>query len=208
MKSLFKSIFKKNDTLTDDTSHVTDLQQGDMVELDNDFSLPELLRGKTFQVAQKTLYEYEDTEEVEWVLKSDNNDIIFMSHEEEDGEEIVSFGVKLAPSDVEAIFDLDEFATIFDDEYSATLRNINQSGPHEAWLGKLYSRTEFGEPGFFHKSGVTQGKGEAFDYFSLDSDCEGFSIGIEVWDGGETDVILSMNKPLSIIKNYWNTQDK
>jgi len=204
MKSLFKSFFSKKDMESNDgLNHVTDLKQGDMVEMDNDFSLPELLRGVTFQVAQKTLYEYEDDKETEWVLKSDTNQIVFLSYSQDDGEESVSFSLKLLPEDVGKIFDLEEFSAVFDDEYSARLDQVTPVEPFESWLGSQYLRTEFAEAGYYHKNGSFNGQGEAFDYFQLKSQCGKFGINIEVWDGGETDVSISINKPLSVIKNYW-----
>ncbi len=204
MKSLFKSFLRKKDEASvEGLNHVSNLQSGDMVELDNDFSLPGLLRGRTLEVVQKTLYEYEDSNEIEWVLKNEDSTVVFLAYQQDDGEENLSFSMKLIPSDVESIFNMDEFSTVFDDEHSSILTEINPIEKYSEWLGKRYSRTEFAEQGFYHKTGSVSGQGEAFDYFALRSDCERFGIGIEVWEGGETDVFASINQPLSVIKDYW-----
>lgn len=204
MKSLFKSLFRSDELKSEEgLSHVSDLKNGDMVELDNDFSLPSLLRGNTFQVVLRALYEYEGEEAIEWVLKGDDGTTIFLSYDSDDGDESISFALKLAPVDVESIFNLDEFSTVFDDEHSAVLTDINAVENYSGWLGTKYLRTEYAEPGYYHKSGEVSGQGEPFDHFELVSDCGNFGVDIDVWDGGETDVSISMSRPISIIKNYW-----
>lgn len=204
MKSLFKSLFRSGELKSEEgLSHVSGLKIGDMVELDNDFSLPDVLRGSTFQVVLRALYEYEGTEELEWVLKGDDGTTVFLSYDNDDGDETVSFGLKLKPVDVESIFNLDEFSAVFDDEHSAVLADITAGENYSGWLGGKYLRTEYAEPGYYHKSGEVSGQGEPFDHFGLVSDCGNFSVDIDVWDGGETDVSVSMSRPISIIKNYW-----
>ncbi|OUR99190.1 hypothetical protein A9Q81_11475 [Gammaproteobacteria bacterium 42_54_T18] len=204
MKSLFKSIFRSGELKSEEgLSHISGLKIGDMIELDNDFSLPSMLRGNTFQVVLRALYEYEEAEEIEWVLKGDDGTTVFLSYDSDDGDEIVTFGLKLTPADVENIFNLEEFSAVFDDEYSAVLTDVSAVENYSAWLGAKYLRTEYAEPGYYHKSGELSGQGEPFDHFELVSDCGNFGLNIEVWDGGETDVSISMSRPLNIIKNYW-----
>jgi len=204
MKSLFKSLFRSDDLKSEEgLSHVSGLKIGDMIELDNDFSLPSILRGNTFQVVLRALYEYESEEAVEWVLKGDDGTTIFLSYDSDDGDETVSFGLKLTPEDVEKIFNLDEFSTVFDDEHSAVLTDITSVEVFSDWLGAKYLRTEYAEPGYYHKSGEMEAQGEAFDHFELASDCGKYGLDIDVWDGGETDVSISMSRPINIIKHYW-----
>lgn len=207
MKSLIKSFFRSGEEpVGEGLNHVKHLNVGDMLELDNDYSLPDILRGRTFQVVQNSLYEYEDVDEREWVLKGDDNTTIFCTYENDDGDEEVAFGVKLTPEEVESIFNLEEFASIFDDEYSSRLLDITPIEKYTGWLGKQYDRSEFREPGCFHKTGKIEGQGEPFDYYSLSSACGGYDIGIEVWRGGETDVLIYIRKPIEIIKHYWGKQ--
>jgi len=204
MKSLFKSFFRSDELKSEEgLNHVSALKVGDLIEVDNDFSLPSILRGNTFQVALRALYEYEGEEEIEWALKGDDGTTVFLSYDSDDGDETVSFARKLTPVEVEGLFNLDEFATIFDDEHSAVLTDVVATEKFSGWLGTKYLRTEYAEPGYYHKSGELCGEGEPFDYFSLVSDCGNFNLNIEVWEGGETDVSISISRPLSIIKNYW-----
>ncbi len=204
MKSLFKSFFRSDELKSEEgLSHISGLKIDDMIELDNDFSLPNMLRGNTFQVVLRALYEYEGSEETEWVLKGDDGKTIFLSYCSDDGEETVSFGLKLTPIEVENIFDLNQFSTVFDDEHSAELTDITVVEAYSGWLGAKYQRIEYAEPGYYHKSGEVSGQGEPFDHFALASDCGNFDLNIEVWDGGETDVSISIKKSLNVIKNYW-----
>jgi len=203
MKSFFKSFLNKDKPAITELNHPSALVVGDIIVLDDSFGLPEVLRGKRFEVSQISLAEYQGGDEKEWMLRSEDGDTLFMSCEREDGEDTLQLGIKISRDQVETLFDLEQFSTVFDDEDGAVLTTVTPVEPWTQWLAKRYTRTEFCEPGFFHKSTSKSSEGESFEFYALISDCERYGINIEVWDGGETDVSLALYRPITEIREYW-----
>ena len=46
-------------------------------------------------------------------------------------------------------------------------------------------------------------RGEAFESYSLINSQETLAVDIEVYDGGDTEVMLTLYRPLSDIREYW-----
>ena len=81
--SFFKNIFKKKEVIRKLTS-VSEVLVKDMVILNDSFALPEVLRGKQFEVKEVTTYEYEDEKALEWALRGTDNTEIFLGLDEDD----------------------------------------------------------------------------------------------------------------------------
>ena len=80
------------------------------------------------------------------------------------------------------------------------------------WLGQSYRQDEFATFGYFHQKdhrsqqlGQNEGsdQGDSFERYGATSDDERYGIEAEVYQGGETDVILSLYRPITDIRQYW-----
>ena len=213
-----KGLFGKKEAPKRQLDHPSHLMTGDMISLDDSFALPPQLRGQQLRVESVNTYEYERSQKAEWVLKGHGQDTIFLSLDEDD-ETYLAFSIKVNRGQVEQIFDLDQFGAIFEEDEQAML--TTQDLPNELatqfeqWLGQQYHQVNFAQFGYFHREDYRNKKppqdedgarGDAFEsYFLLDDD-EKFAIDVEVYDGGETDVMLTLYRPLSDIRDYWPAQ--
>ena len=119
----------------------------------------------------------------------------------------LSFSKKINRNIVEAIFDMDEFGTIFDSEDPSTLNRISEPADLENWTTDKYLQEIYAEGGYYHKGDyrnkdVPEGEsdGDDFEYYMLIGNKRQFLIEAEVYDGGETDIIISIRRPLSDIE--------
>lgn len=195
-------------------NHPSQLNVGDMITLDDSFALPPQLRGQQLRVELVNTYEFEREHTPEWVLKGKLGDTLFMGLDDDD-EVWLSFSIKLPRADVEALFDMDAFAEIFAEPGEAELTPLpltKDTEIFEQWLGERYYQTGFARFGYFHKKDYRNGKpsqyvednpGEPFESYELLDSQESHAIEIEVYEGGDTDVMLTLYRPLSDIREYW-----
>ncbi|MBC8797048.1 hypothetical protein [Shewanella algae] len=210
----FGSLFGKKETPVRQLKHPTELQKGDMISLDDSFALPAHLRGQQLRVEAVNTYEYQRSQSTEWVLKGHSGEAIYLGLDEDDETWLV-FSLKISRAQVDALFDLDDFSAIFDEPGKAELSTkalTAETEMLEQWLGKHYHQVSFAEFGYFHREdyrglrppqdadGAT---GDAFESYQLLDDDESRALDIEVYEGGETDVALTLYRPLSDIRDYW-----
>ncbi len=211
----FNSIFGKKAPPARTLNHPSKLNVGDMISIDNSFALPPQLRGRQLKVEAINTYEFERKQQSEWVLKGHDNDTVFLSLEEDD-EPLLAFSLKITRAQVEQLFNLEQFSTLFDEPGHAELTTQNLSpqlaASFEQWLGQQYHQVTFALFGYFHREdyrglrppqdahGAT---GEPFEYYLLLDNDETRAIEVEVYEGGDTDVTLTLYRPLSDIRDYW-----
>ncbi|MDF0533137.1 hypothetical protein PY479_02450 [Shewanella sp. A32] len=212
--SLFGKLFGKDAPVTRQLAQPMDLRVGDMVTLDDSFALPPQLRGQQFRVEAVNTYEYEHSQEPEFVLKGNSGDAVYMGLEQDD-ETWLAFSIKLHRSQVEALFDLDAFAEIFEEPGKATLNTMPLTAatePYAQWLADAYHQVAFAQFGYFHRQDYRHGKpsqfmennpGDAFEAYELLDGDESRAIDIEVYQDGDTDVLLTLYRPLTDIREYW-----
>jgi len=207
--SIFKKIFgrKEENPAPRNIRSVNDLQCGDMITINDSFALPPQLRGQQMQVQSVNSYDYDGDKELEWVLKGADDTLIFLSLDEDDGVSL-ELSIKLKLADVETLFDLDNFADIFEDNDATTLIQTGDVERLSQWYTSSYRQSNAGETGFFHKKdhrdkNTPLGKGEQFELFTLDDPEEDFGVCIEVWNDGETDVSLTLYRPASDIVDFF-----
>ncbi len=191
--------------------HPKKLNPGDMISLDDSFALPPQLKGQQLKVERVSCYEYEHNRSAEWQLRGNDNLPIFMSVETDD-EEWLCFSVKVTRDKVEQLFDLDEFAKIFEEPGQAVLKlkpEARSQLPELAhWLADEYHQSTFAAYGYYHQNDYRlmsppAGRGEPFESYRLDSADESRAVEIEVYESGETDVMLTLYRPLSDIRDFW-----
>lgn len=204
--SFLKGLFSKADPVRQLKS-VHDLLTGDIIVLTDSFALPETLRKQEFQVTAVNSYEYERYNQKEWTLTGTNDLEIFLSLDIDD-KTYLKFALKIERSDVEQLFDLDEFAVIFDEPGQAFL-NRQDDNPHTSgWSDEQYQQQTFAQVGYFHRKDFSkeqlsqyEGKdaGEQFELYALFNQDQSRGIDVEVWQDGDTDVFLTLYRPLTDI---------
>lgn len=206
---LFSKLFSKADPKTPARvlNHPSQLNVGDMITLDDSFALPAALRGQSLQVTAISTYEYEHSKQFEWALQGSNSLQLFLSIDDDDQPQLV-FSLKLTRADVGELFDLDQFSSLFDEPGQAVLDRKTASEAFEQWSATSYRQCEFAQVGYFHRSdyrtqSIGSQQGDAFERYGAISDDERHGIEAEVYQDGETEVMLTLYRPISDIREYW-----
>ncbi|MBL4682478.1 MAG: hypothetical protein JKY88_17385 [Pseudomonadales bacterium] len=211
MKSFVKALWSRTKAKSENRtlSHPRDLMTGDLIQLSDSFGLPPRLRDQMFKVLGVVTYQFEHDYSSSFSLEGRNNDHIDLTIEEEGGRAIAAFSLAIDPSIVEQLFDMDEFAQIFDPDENAQIKPIAslEFGP---WLEEAYVQESCAESAYFYAKDCRsegpskyEGDGEAFEYYSLRSGDGDHGIEIEVYASGETDVSLTLYRPVDDIKELW-----
>lgn len=205
--SFLKNIFKKEAEVERKLTHANQLKKNDIIVLSDSFGLPETLRGQEFQVSAINSYEYENKTETEWVLEGTNNTQIYLTLDIDD-ETYLKFSLKIERNDVETLFNLDDFATIFDEPGNAFLERQADSNSTSQWSSDQYQQQTYSQVGYFHRKdnrveslSSYEGKdaGEQFELYALFDKEDTRGIDIEVWQDGDTEVFLTLFRPTTDI---------
>ena len=109
---------------------------------------------------------------------------------------------------VERLFDLDEFARLFDSDEppNLTLNRRRELPELEGWTAPIY-RQEAALQAYRHEgdpgSATELRGGEEFDHYRLVGDRRRFAVEVAVFDGGRTDVALVALASESIVEEIW-----
>ncbi|GLX84428.1 hypothetical protein tloyanaT_06800 [Thalassotalea loyana] len=207
--SFLKKLFS-NEKPARQLTQANQLKIKDIIVLSDSFALPEQLRKQQLEVVEINSYEFEHRTDTEWVLMGTSGEKIYMTLDADD-KSCLKFSYEIERDDVEAIFDLDQFALIFDED-PCELNTMNKDPELGQWLDDHYHRQAYAQVGYFHRKdhrsqaiSSYQGKdsGEQFEQYSLYNDDESKGIDIEVWQDGDTDVFLTLFRPASDIKDMF-----
>jgi len=205
--SFFKRIFSKSAKEPRKLTSVNQLLVGDIIVLTDSFALPESLRGQELQVKAVNSYEFEHKVQTEWALLGSNSLEIFLSLDVDDVTEL-KLSLKIQSDDVETLFDLNSFSEIFDEPGQAFLDKKEDNEITAMWSSDQYQQKTFADVGFFHRKdhrsenlSAYEGKdsGEQFELYSLYNKDQTKGIDVEVWQDGDTEVCLTLFRPLSDI---------
>jgi len=180
-----------------------------MLQLANHFGLPEILRDKMFKVIAVSTYQFEHENDTNFTLESVGDKKLGLSIESNEGRDIAVFSYTINPRVVEELFDLDEFAEVFDSDDAVTL-NTRSNAEFDDWTAPQYFQEVKGEKAYYYgrdyrPSGppVHEGEGELFEYFLLVNKENSHGVEIEVFAGGETEVALIRYVDLEMISGLW-----
>tara|TARA_R110002167_G_scaffold71950_1_gene202786 strand:+ start:39772 stop:40410 length:639 start_codon:yes stop_codon:yes gene_type:complete len=208
--SFFKNIFKKP-AQERKLNNVEALTLGDIIVLSDSFGLPTALRAQEFQVSAVNSYEFEHKNQIEWVLLGSNDIELYLTLDVDD-KTYLKFSLKIRHQDVETLFDLEQFAEIFDEPGQAQLSRLADSDNTSGWSSELYQQSSFAQVGYFHRKdyrkdalSAYEGKdsGEQFELYSLYNEDQDKGIDIEVWQDGDTEVFLTLFKPTTDIVDMY-----
>jgi len=209
MKNLFKSVFSKEEKKeARQLHHPRDLDVGDILKFQY---LPQSeISNQQFEVESVNTYDFEDRKLTEFALKGDVQGGIFLTVDETDDEAFLSIARKIPRADVEILFDLDTFSELFDNDEHTLLNRLNEPNNLENWTVKQYRQEIFAEGGYFHKGDYRQraipeseDSGDEFEYYLAIDDTRNYTIEAEVYDDGETEVIVTIRRPITDIEDMW-----
>ncbi|TQV76495.1 hypothetical protein FLL45_00595 [Aliikangiella marina] len=209
---MFNKWFGKKEESVRKLEQPEDLIPGDMFDMQDSFGLPQAVRGKTFKVVSVNTYEYQYGKETEFLLEGESGEPYHMTVDNEDGEKYITFAMKIERDEVESLFDMAAFSEIFEDEPgNAPIETTAKRDNYERWVAERYNRDGDWVSGYFHQadfrhssfSQFEDDKAEPFEAITLVSDDDMYSVEIEVWPNGETDVSLCVSRPVADIKELY-----
>lgn len=210
MSSFIKSLWSrtKKDPEVRRLDHPKDLMTGDLLQMSDSFGLPEQLRNQVFKVVGISTWQFEHTFSTCFSLQSQSDDSVDLTIEEDGGRESAAFSFAISRDVVEQLFDLDEFGAIFEEE--PTSLTLQDTTGMEGLVAPQYHQVSSGERGFYYEKDYRdssppehEGSGEALDYYCLVDNEEAFGVEVEVYQGGETDIALTLYRELDVIKDLW-----
>ena len=210
-KNTFDKITNKSDKPERKLTDVSQLLIGDIIVLTDSFALPEILRGQQLQVTAVYSYEYEHGIQSEWTLQGSNALLLFLTLDVDDSTEL-KFALKIEHEDVETLFDLDAFSEIFDEPGQAFLDRKADNELTTSWSSEQYQQSTFAKVGYFHRKdhrseniSAYEGKeaGEQFELYALYNEDQSKGVDVEVWQDGDTDVFLTIFRPLTDIVDMY-----
>ncbi|WP_341501889.1 hypothetical protein [Gallaecimonas sp. GXIMD4217] len=190
-----------------------ELQVGDMIQLTDSFALPGELRGKMLQVTEVNTQEFEREHGPEFILKGDQPGLLYLTLDQDD-ETWLCFSKRISREQVDALFGLEAFGALFEEPGEAQLE-ARALPALDGWHGDHYVQDAFAQMGYFHRQDYRGGQppahegrdaGEPFEYYGLGSADERYRVEVEVYEDGETDVSLTLVRPLSDIRGYFPGQ--
>lgn len=205
---LFSRWFGSDDKSTKlrSVSHPRDLQIADMLTFSDSFALPELLRKQSFRVEKVNTYQFEYQGYTEFVLLGQSQTQVYLAVLQDD-EEWLNVSIKINHDQVSSLFSIEQFSDIFDEDSQTELVLQNEQNEFSNWVSSIYFQQKFAERGYFYAKDYRPNKppleeddgSEALDYFCLTSGDRSFSVEVEVWQDGDTDVLLTLHLPLTEI---------
>lgn len=187
-----------------------DLLVGDIIQITDSYALPPMLRNQSLRVVAVSTYQFEYEFSTSFSLEGQGHEQVDLIVEEEDGRENLAFKLEVNRDTVEELFNMDQFADLFEGEAPAVLETQSEPEDLSGWTASLYRQGSQSERGFYYskdyrgiKPPDEEGEGEPFDYYAATSDEGGHAVEIEVWTGGETEVFLTIYRPISDIKELW-----
>jgi len=209
--SFWKNIFStqnNDESSVRELTHPKDLQTGDIIKFKY---LPQsILSNQQFQISSIGTYDFEDRHLTEFKLSGNTDETLFMMVDDSGDETILTISIKINRNMTEEMFDLDQFALVFDGDGHTTLTRKQEPQAYQGWTAPSYRQEICAEAGYYYKKDYRnmplpqyQGAGDPLEYYRLISDDRQFAIEAEVYEGGETDVLMTLRRPLSDIDEMW-----
>ncbi|WP_395373847.1 hypothetical protein [Marinicella sp. W31] len=205
--------FRKKDTQDErKVNHPNDLQIGDMIDFKPRSIIPPDLHGVTLIVKSINTYQYAERTVTEFMLATDTENISMCCAEYDDGE-WVTIGKEVSRAQVLDLFNADDFALLFDPDEYANLQVNKVDETLDGWVADSYHQSKQSSNGYFYdhdrrSQGTSNFEGDSEEFMLIESEGspDDYSISVEIWENGETDVYLEVSFPASHIENYWPSE--
>jgi hypothetical protein len=208
----FNSLFNKKKPLTTRTLTTPQtLQVDDIFTFGDSFSLPQTMRKQQLQVIDINTIEFKHGHYAQVIAQGSSSQLVYLSFPA-NPQKLVKFSLLLTRDDVEALFDLDAFANIFEAPGNSRLQPLSSSHHYADMLAGEYIQQDFMTTGYLHQEdyrGETppqyseQQHGREFEFYSLAGGKGERSIDIFIFENGDTDIYLSFFRPASEIAELW-----
>ncbi|MEI6897999.1 MAG: hypothetical protein V5786_11045 [Psychromonas sp.] len=210
--SFFKSLFaKKQAAPTRTLNHVTELQLQDLFSFSDSFALPQAMRKMQLQVTDINTIEFKHEHYAQIVAQGSGNQLVYLSFPN-NPQKLVKLSLLLPRSDVEALFNMDDFSEIFEQPGNAHLTPLTNNLNYADMLADKYIQQDFMTSGYFHRQDYRNATppqfnedkhGQEFEYYSLQGNQEKRFVEIFIFENGDTDVYLSFFRPTNEIAELW-----
>jgi len=205
MSGIFKKWFGKDDEVQRGAlTHPKDLEIGDIIKFS--FLPQRELSATRFTVTEINTYDYENDNVTEFLLSGENRFQIFMSVDNDGGEEYLSISRKLTKKEVSELFDNAQIADIFSEGHSELNRQPTAPKNLETWTSDYYSEDIDCRVGFYHEGDfrnketpIYEEESERLEYYSLTDDTDEFAIDVEIYNEGETEIYATIYLEISSI---------
>jgi len=208
----FKSLFAKKQPLTPRTLTTPDeLQVNDIFTFSDSFALPQAMRKQQLQVIAVDTLEFKHAHYAQLVGQGSAAQLVYISFPE-NPKKLIKFSLLLTRNEVQALFDLDDFAEIFEAPGNARLKPLIKNHPYGAMLAEQYIQQHFMTTGYKHQQDYRgqippqyneEKHGREFEYYSLAGGNGERFIDIFIFENGETDIYLSFLRPANEITELW-----
>lgn len=188
-----------------------ELLAGDILVLKERRSLPRDLQGQQLEVTEVGTYQYSGSIEKELTLRSVDNTTYYLTLGDTKSATELSFSVKIPRKTVCSVFDEDAFAELWEPG-SSTLHVVNRLDDIAAWLSDEYQQEVNTGEGYYYARDCTDNPpsdyqdddGEEFRFHECTSLVDdNFSLSVEVWADGDTEVFLEVRTPGDVIAEMW-----
>ena len=211
--SFFKSLFssKKQTTPIRSLTHSNELQLNDIFTFGNSFSLPNVIRKQQLQVIAVNTIEFKHQSFAQIVGQGSGAQLVYLSFPS-DTQQRIKISLLLSRANVEALFDMDDFAEIFEQPGHARLTVQATNHEYANMLAKEYIQQSFMETGYFHQQDYRGTKpaqysedsdAREFEFYSLEGAQGERSIELYIFENGDTDIYLSFFRPANEITELW-----
>lgn len=201
--------FKSKKAPARELTHPKQLLTGDLLSFKPRSILPPELQGQTVTIKNVQSYQYSEglTPEFEAQLAGGQT-FTFMLAEEDDA---LTLSKEISREEVEQLFDMEQFSELFGDEFpTLTTNSANASEALSLWLAPQYNQAIKNATAYFYKtdkraSGVSayEDDSEELRYHECEGTPDDFSINIEIWEDGTTQVFLQKTVPFNVIEEMW-----
>jgi len=188
-------------------SHPRDLRVGDIIKFrylnQSDVS------GKEFEVSLINTYIYGGLCYPELILKDRASNIIYMTVEEEDGEEYLALSKKVGKTKIAEVLDQSQLDNVLRRGTGSKITIQSKPEGLEEWLVEKYIETDDNVKGAFVKgdarylSNEEVNKREKFSSHTLVDKSDEYALEIEVYETGETELSVTVYHDIEEIEEMW-----
>lgn len=206
-----KSLFSKKKPISSRTlTHPNELQVHDIFSFGDSFALPQAMRKQQLQVIDINSIEFKHEHYAEVVGQGSDAHLVYLSFPT-NPQKLVKLSLLLNRSEVEALFDLDDFAEIFEKPGHARLKPLTSEHDYADMLAQEYIQQDFMTTGYKYQQDFratkppqdSQQHGREFEFYSLEGNQGKRFIDIFIFENGDTDVYLSFLRPVNEITELW-----
>lgn len=201
--------FFKRKAAPRELNHPQDLIPGDLISFKPRSILPPELQGQTATVKQVCGYQYSEGLTPEYTLTlGDGQQVTFMLEPEEDA---ITLSKEIPRTVVEQVFDMTQFAELFGDNFVTLNVNANNADDTlKPWLASQYAQAIKHGIGYFYNSdqrakpaNPNTDNSEELRFHECTGSPDDFSLNIEIWEDGTTQVFVQKTVPFNVIEEMW-----